>query len=116
MLRKAWPETADKLDFRDPWGNPYEYRYRILISPNTSVQDLNNGGYVGKYKDWVSTNFLLVSCGPNFALPTPEGSQPDFEEYFVTGSNMVKTGTIPTTYFDDTDSYQRADNLVNWSN
>ena len=60
-----------------------------------------------------------MSCGPNFALPTTEGDQPSFNEYFdpETTKTMVRTGMIPTSYFDDADpAPQRSDNLVNWSN
>ena len=110
-------EDSNKFEFRDPWGNPYEYRYRVLSSPGVNVQNLTSGGYNPTYGNWLSANFLLVSCGPNFALPTTEGSQPNFNEYFITGSDMVKTGIIPTGYFDDADpAPQRSDNIVNWSN
>lgn len=110
---------ASALEFRDPWGNPYEYRYRVLSSAGVSVQNLTTGAYYPPYGNWLSANFLLVSCGPNFALPTTEGDQPSFNEYFdpETTKTMVRTGMIPTSYFDDADpAPQRSDNLVNWSN
>lgn len=110
---------ATALEFRDPWGNPYEYRYRVLSSAGVSVQNLTTGAYNPPYGNWLSANFLLVSCGPNFALPTTEGDQPNFNEYFdpETTKTMVRTGMIPTSYFDDADpAPQRSDNLVNWSN
>jgi prepilin-type N-terminal cleavage/methylation domain-containing protein len=107
------------LDLRDPWGNPYEYRYRILGSINVSIQNLTTGGFTGNYAAWMSSNFVLVSCGPNFAAPKVEGGQPEFLEYFDPSgtSPMVKSGIIPATYFDDTDPAPlRSDNLVNWAN
>jgi hypothetical protein len=110
---------ATTLEFRDPWGNPYEYRYRVLASVGISVQNLATGGYNPPYSYWQSSNFLLVSCGPNFAAPATEGAQPDFKEYFDDSATttMVKTGLIPTTYFDDADPAPlRSDNLVNWAN
>jgi len=110
---------ATTLEFRDPWGNPYEYRYRVLGSVGISVQNLTTGGYNPPYSYWMSANFLLVSCGANFAATKNEGDQPDFQEYFDPSSTttMVKTGMIPTTYFDDTDPAPlRSDNLVNWAN
>jgi len=108
---------AKTFDFRDPWGNPYEYRYRMLGSINVSVQNLTTGAFNPPYNAWLSANFVLVSCGPNFAAPTNEGDQPDFQEYFVPADTMVKTGVIPANYFDDADpAPQRSDNLVNWAN
>ena len=108
---------AKTFDFRDPWGNPYEYRYRVLGSINVSVQNLTTGAFNPPYNAWLSANFVLVSCGPNFAAPTNEGDQPDFQEYFVPADTMVKTGVIPANYFDDADpAPQRSDNLVNWAN
>ncbi len=110
---------ATTLELRDPWGNPYEYRYRVLSSVGVSVQNLTTGAFNPPYGSWLSANFLVVSCGPNFALPAVEGEQPNFNEYFdpSTSTTMVRTGMIPTTYFDDADpAPQRSDNLVNWSN
>ena len=110
--------VATSLEFRDPWGNPYEYRYRALSGVGISVQKTDgSGGFNPPYGNWLSSNFLLVSCGANFAVPSTDGAQPDFKEYFDDTSTMVKTGLIPTTYFDDTDpSPRRSDNLVNWAN
>jgi len=110
---------ATTLELRDPWGNPYEYRYRVLSSVGVSVQNLTTGAFNPPYGSWLSANFLVVSCGPNYALPAVEGEQPNFNEYFdpSTSTTMVRTGMIPTTYFDDADpAPQRSDNLVNWSN
>lgn len=110
---------ATQLELRDPWGNPYEYRYRVLGSVGVSVQNLATGAFNPPYGSWLSANFLLVSCGANFALPKVEGDQPDFVEYFDpnTATTMVRSGLVPPTYFDDADpSPLRSDNLVNWSN
>ena len=108
-------DTTKRLELRDPWGNPYEYRYRALNAVGSSVQNAT-GNY--QYAVWLSTNFILVSCGANFAQPNREGDQPAFAEYFDSGSSqMVRTGIIPPTYFDDGDpSPRRSDNIVNWAN
>ena len=111
-------DTTTRLELRDPWGNPYEYRYRALNAIGSSVQH-SSGNYQGTYATWLSTNFILVSCGANFAPPNREGDQPAFTEYFdpASASPMVRTGVIPPTYFEDADpSPRRSDNIVNWAN
>lgn len=106
-------------EFRDPWGNAYDYRYRVLAGDNTPIQDLTTGAYNTTYGAWKYPGFLLVSCGANFIEPAVDGDAPADVEYWD-GTDMPKTGVITTTYFsDDTNSppsFQRADNLVNWSN
>lgn len=106
-------------EFRDPWGNAYEYRYRVLPGDSTPVQNLSTGSYDPTYGAWKYPGFLLVSCGANFIEPAVDGDAPADVEYWD-GTDMPKTGAITTTYFsDDTNSppsFQRADNLVNWSN
>lgn len=95
-------------EFIDAWGNPYDYRYRILVS--------------GKYADWKSPNFLFVSCSVNFVPALIEGDAPALDEYWDPassgGSKMTLSGIVPKTYFDEVgDSGPfRADNLVNWAN
>ncbi len=105
-------------EFRDPWGNAYDYRYRVLPGDTTPIQNLTTGAYETTYGTWKYPGFLLVSCGANYVEPTTEGV-PDDVEYWD-GTDMPKSGTITTTYFnDDTNSppsFQRADNIVNWSN
>jgi prepilin-type N-terminal cleavage/methylation domain-containing protein len=105
-------------EFRDPWGNAYDYRYRVLPGDSTPIQNLTTGAYETTYGAWKYPGFLLISCGANYVEPTTEGT-PDDVEYWD-GTDMPKSGIITTTYFnDDTNSppsYQRADNVVNWSN
>ena len=105
-------------EFRDPWGNAYDYRYRVLPGDTTAIQDLTTGAYNSTYGAWKYPGFLVVSCGANYTEPTTEGT-PDDKEYWD-GTDMPKTGTITKTYFEDDTasppSYQRSDNIVNWTN
>ena len=95
-------------EFIDAWGNPYDYRYRILKDAN--------------FTDWKSPNFLFVCASANFMPAANEGDLLDVEEYWDPapsgGSKMILSGIVPTSYFDETGSAgpYRADNLVNWSN
>jgi prepilin-type N-terminal cleavage/methylation domain-containing protein len=87
----------------DAWGNPYDYRYRAL----------------GRFTDWKSPNFLLVSCGVKFVEPTAQGLPPPANEYWDPSGTMTRSGIVPPTYFDETGAVTgpfRADNLVNWTN
>ena len=105
-------------EFRDPWGNAYEYRYRVLPGGSTPIQNLTTGAYETTYGAWKYPGFLIVSCGANYTEPTTPGTPNDVE--YWDGTDMPKSGTVTTTYFnDDTNSppaYQRADNVVNWAN
>jgi prepilin-type N-terminal cleavage/methylation domain-containing protein len=108
------------FEFRDPWGNPYEYRYRVLNGAGSTVQKAD-GTLSGSYGLWLSSNFLFVSCGANFATPKTEGAQPEFADYFdASGAAptypMVRTGMVPPSYFEDDSTSFRSDNLVNWAN
>jgi len=112
-------DLSARLEFRDPWDNPFDYRYRILNGSN-SITDPSTGKLNAPYANWKSSNFLLVSCGGNYAEPT--GSAPTLDEYWdptgVASSTMEKCGMIPASYFDQpsaTGPY-RADNIVNWQN
>ena len=114
----SWALT---FEFRDAWDSPYDYRYRVLNSAGSPIQDAL-GAYVAPFADWKSPNFLLVSCGSNY-VDKGDGVMPDIKEYWDTtavgGATMVKNGLIPSTYFEDADNALgpfRADNLVNWSN
>jgi prepilin-type N-terminal cleavage/methylation domain-containing protein len=110
------------VEFRDAWDNPYDYRYRVLNSAGSPIQNAN-GIYIAPIADWKSPNFLVVSCGSNY-VDKGDGVMPDAKEYWDTtaigGSTMTKNGLIPTaTYFEDAATAIgpfRADNLVNWSN
>ena len=101
--------TAACREFVDPWGNPYDYRYRILTA--------------GKYADWKSPNFLMVSCSVNFIPANVYGDPPNALEYWDPaasgGTNMTRSGIVPASYFDESGNSSgpfRADNLVNWTN
>jgi prepilin-type N-terminal cleavage/methylation domain-containing protein len=114
----SWALT---FEFRDAWDSPYDYRYRVLNSAGSPIQDAL-GAYVAPFADWKSPNFLLVSCGSNY-VDKGDGVMPDIKEYWdetaVGGAKMVKNGLIPPTYFEDVDNALgpfRADNIVNWSN
>jgi prepilin-type N-terminal cleavage/methylation domain-containing protein len=94
-------------EFVDAWGNPYDYRYRVLISPT-------------RFQEWRSPNFLIVSCSANFNPAAVEGEPPVAAEYWelAGASPMTRSGFVPTSYFDESGSNGpfRADNIVNWSN
>jgi prepilin-type N-terminal cleavage/methylation domain-containing protein len=100
--------TAACREFVDAWGNPYDYRYRVLTPSD--------------YALWKSPNYLLVSCSVNFNESTVEGEPPLAGEYWdptPSGAmNMTKSGIVPPTYFDESGSNGpfRADNIVNWAN
>ncbi len=105
-------------EFRDPWGNAYDYRYRVSPGDTTPLQDLATGAYNSTYGAWKYPGFLIVSCGANYLEPTTEATPNDVE--YWDGTDMPKSGAITATYFnDDTNSppsFQRADNIVNWAN
>jgi prepilin-type N-terminal cleavage/methylation domain-containing protein len=95
-------------EFVDAWGNPYDYRYRVLTP--------------ARFADWKSPNFLVVCCSANFNEPASEGDPPALLEYWdpapAGGSTMTRSGIVPSSYFDETGANGpfRADNIVNWSN
>lgn len=96
-------------EFVDAWGNPYDYRYRILTA--------------GKYADWKSPNFLFVSASAKYVPAAVEGDMLSLGEYWDPaasgGTNMTRSGIVPPTYFDEDSGNSgpfRADNLVNWTN
>ena len=91
------------FEFRDPWDNAYDYRYKSLNTPTA----------------WLSPNFLCVSCGVNFIESSAPGVMPAANEYWDGSSPMTQTGIVPATYFDQSTSSAgpfRADNIVNWTN
>ena len=96
-------------EFVDAWGNPYDYRYRVLTTK-------------ARFLEWKSPGFLVVSCSANFNEPAVEGEPPTLAEYWDSapagGSTMIRSGIVPTSYFDEAGSNGpfRADNIVNWSN
>ena len=106
------------FEFRDPWGNAYDYRYRVLPGDSTPIQDLSTGSYNTTYGAWKYPGFLIVSCGANYIEPTTEGDPLANAEYW--DGDMSTTGTITSTYFNDDagdpPAFQRSDNLVNWAN
>lgn len=93
----------------DAWGNPYDYRYRILTA--------------AKYPDWKSPNFLFVCASANYVAAPNEGDILNLGEYWDPassgGTTMSRSGIVPGTYFDENGGNAgpfRADNLVNWAN
>lgn len=112
--------TAAAFEFRDPWGNPYDYRYRILPSATTPIQNVSTGAYVTPYSYWLAPGFLVVSCGANFIEPTNPANPPSFGDYWDdSGANpMSKAGIVPSTYSDEANAAGpfRSDNITNWSN
>jgi prepilin-type N-terminal cleavage/methylation domain-containing protein len=96
-------------EFVDAWGNPYDYRYRVLTTQ-------------ARFQEWKSPSFLVVSCSANFIEPAVQGEPPALAEYWDSapagGSTMIRSGIVPTSYFDEAGSSGpfRADNIVNWSN
>ena len=125
------PSPIDILtctEFIDPWGNAYDYRYRVL---NVSTVSSTSAPYSAT---WYNPEFLLVSCGAKYtpsALTTKPhmpllGEFWDFSTIGVTACAMVKAGTIPMPsgtsagYFENSTTStsgvgQRADNITNWS-
>jgi prepilin-type N-terminal cleavage/methylation domain-containing protein len=114
---------ADQLrEFIDPWGNAYDYRYRVACAANEAT---NNTG-ANRYGYWFSPEFLLVSCGREFVAST-SGTTPHvplMNEYWhaslpsspsASSFAMTTRGTISSAYFEDGAGYSRSDNLTNWS-
>lgn len=109
-------DMTTPLHFVDPWGNPYDYRYRILPPSSTAVLNPTTGAYASPYADWRASGFLLVSCGINYVEPT--GTEPDAAEYWdpLGTPSMTASGIVPATYFQDGASGPyRADNITNWA-
>lgn len=103
------------FEFRDPWDNPYGYRYRILNSPTSSAVNVATGAPTGIYANWKSSNFLIVCAANKFNETVVPLHEDEFWD--PTGSSpMTTSGMIPSTYFDDTASGLRSDNIVNWQN
>ena len=115
-------------EFIDPWGNAYDYRYRVLNPSNVSSTSAPYSA------TWYNPEFLLVSCGAKYteskSLVTPHmpllGEFWDFSTVGTTTTAMVKAGTIPMPsatsagYFENSTTStsgigQRADNITNWS-
>jgi len=96
-------------EFVDAWGNPYDYRYRVLSTQANFLQ-------------WKSPNFLVVSCSANFVEAGVAGDPPALAEYWdpapAGGSTMTRSGIVPSSYFDESGANGpfRADNIVNWAN
>ena len=95
-------------EFIDAWGNPYDYRYRVLTA--------------GKYAEWKSPNFLFVCASAKYVPAANEGDILELGEYWdpvgAGGTTMLRSGIVPATYFDESGDAGpfRADNLVNWAN
>lgn len=110
-------DLTTPLHFMDPWGNPYDYRYRILPSSGTAVQNPSTGVFAAPYVNWKTSGFLIVSCGANYVEPA-SGLEPAAAEYWdpLGSPAMTTSGIVPATYFTDGASGPyRADNLTNWA-
>ena len=105
-------------EYIDPWGNIYDYRYRILSASNTTS---GNTG-VAPYINWLCPDCLIVSCGANFiagAAATPQVPLPaEFWDLVTNSAAMPKQGVVPPndTYYTDTaNSFYRSDNITSFS-
>lgn len=114
---KLLSADASKLgayEFRDPWGNAYDYRYRIV-----SATAISSTGFMNApYGDWTAPGFLIVSCGINYVEPATAETSPGFSDYWDSATKTPKTGQVSSDYFQDDDAgstYFRADNIVNWT-
>lgn len=108
------PSNVDAYEFRDPWGNAYDYRYRTVCANAVSA----TGTFNSPYGDWTSPRFLIVSCGINYLEPSTPDTSPGFSDYWDSSTTTPKTGQISSNYFQDDDAgstYFRADNIVNWT-
>jgi len=118
-------KLSDCDEFIDPWGNVYDYRYRILNAATTSTAE-------NPYNYWRSPDCLIVSCGVKFveggAGTTGFAQLPPIGEYWDLSSafEMTRRGTIPAVsatsegYFSDSTSSSsgvgsRADNITSFS-
>jgi prepilin-type N-terminal cleavage/methylation domain-containing protein len=113
-LFNANPSDKGAYEFRDPWGNAYDYRYRIVSANAISA----TGAFNAPYGDWTAPGFLIVSCGINYAEPATAETPPGFSDYWDSPTKTPKTGQVSSDYFQDDDAggtYFRADNIVNWT-
>jgi prepilin-type N-terminal cleavage/methylation domain-containing protein len=100
--------TAACSEFVDAWGNPYDYRYRVLTA--------------GKFAEWKSPNYLFVCAAAKYIEAPTQGDLLSLDEYWdpasAGGTTMLRSGIVPATYFDESGDAGpfRADNLVNWAN
>lgn len=107
-------------EFIDPWGNAYDYRYRIACLPGEAT----NASGANKFSSWRSPEFLVVSCGRDFVAST-NGAKPhvpSMEEYWHASMpsgaatfNMTTAGTVSPSYFEDGATFTRSDNITSWS-
>lgn len=105
-------------EFIDPWGNAYDYRYRIACAAGEAT----NATGANKFSSWRSPEFLIVSCGKEFIEGATLKHVPSMEEYWhaslpsgATTFNMTITGTVSPSYFEDGTGFTRSDNLTSWS-
>jgi hypothetical protein len=112
--------AAAAYEFRDPWGNPYDFRYRILPGSSTAIQNATTGVFASPFKDWLTPGFLIVSCGANYIEPTNPADAPSYADYWDdSGANpMSKSGIVPATYSEETNEAGpfRSDNITSWTN
>ncbi|GBL28066.1 hypothetical protein EMGBS8_20140 [Verrucomicrobiota bacterium] len=112
--------AAAAYEFRDPWGNPYDFRYRILPSSSTAIQNTATGVFAAPFKDWLTPGFLIVSCGANYIESANPDGAPSYADYWDdSGANpMSKSGIVPATYSDESNANGpfRSDNITSWTN
>ena len=105
--------------FLDPWGNAYDYRYRILPTAAGATDTT-------PFTTWLAPDFLLVSCGPEYVASTSATTPhvPLMNEYWHASLptspspatfSMTTRGTVSPGYFEDGTGFTRSDNLTNWS-
>ncbi len=113
-------DAAQFTEFIDPWGNAYDYRYRIACQPGEAT----NASGANKFASWRSPEFLLVSCGRDFIGSTDSSKPhvPAMEEYWhaslpsgAATFNMTIAGTVSPSYFEDGATFTRSDNITSWS-
>lgn len=113
-------DPSAMTQFIDPWGNAYDYRYRVLPASGGATDTT-------PFTTWLAPDFLLVSCGANFVASSSAATPhvPSMEEYWhASGTingfaastfSMSTRGTVSPSYFEDGANFSRSDNLTNWS-
>ena len=119
-------DPSAKTEFVDPWGNAYDYRYRVACAAGAASVGTGGATALGGYSHWMSPEYLVVSCGPDFVESADSGKPhvPDMEEYWHVSkpdpapsadANMGARGVVSSVYFENGEGYSRADNITSWS-
>jgi prepilin-type N-terminal cleavage/methylation domain-containing protein len=105
--------------FLDPWGNAYDYRYRVLPASGGATD-------ATPFTTWLAPDFFIVSCGASF-VPSAVAATPHvplMNEYWHASLpsspspptfSMTTRGTVSPAYFEDGTGFTRSDNITNWS-